>query len=245
VEFLLDADTGEAYFLEMNTRLQVEHPVTELAVRVAGQPLDLVQLQLRVAAGEPLPFTQDEVTLHGHAIEARVYAEDAFGGFLPRRGRRSSCAGPSGLASTPPWRAGRWSPPRTTPCSARSSRTAPTGRPHGRRWSTRSTPRPILGLTTNVGFLRVLAASDEFRDAADRHRVAGPGDDRGAGPGHCPADRRLDAGDGVDGHHREERAVQGDGWRVAGDPAPVTVGLDRPVVVDRASGRVDGVPVRS
>nr|MBA2316969.1 ATP-grasp domain-containing protein [Euzebyales bacterium] len=86
VEFLLDADTGEAYFLEMNTRLQVEHPVTELAVRVAGQPLDLVQLQLSVAAGEPLGFTQDDVALHGHAIEARVYAEDAFGGFLPQAG---------------------------------------------------------------------------------------------------------------------------------------------------------------
>ncbi len=86
VEFLLDSDTGEAYFLEMNTRLQVEHPVTELVVRVDGRPLDLVQLQLRIAAGEPLPFTQDDVTLAGHAIEARVYAEDSFHGFLPQAG---------------------------------------------------------------------------------------------------------------------------------------------------------------
>ena len=81
VEFLLDADSGEFYFLEMNTRLQVEHPVTEA---VTG--LDLVALQLAVAAGDPLPFTQDQLQLDGHAIEARVYAEDSFGGFLPQAG---------------------------------------------------------------------------------------------------------------------------------------------------------------
>ena len=87
VEFLLDNASGRAYFLEMNTRLQVEHPVTEEVVSVAGAPLDLVDLQLRVAAGEPLGFTQDDVTLSGHAIEARVYAEDSFNGFLPQAGR--------------------------------------------------------------------------------------------------------------------------------------------------------------
>src|SRR3954471_22640015 len=89
VEFLLDEATGEAYFLEMNTRLQVEHPVTEATVRVGGQHLDLVELQLRVADGEPLPFGQADVTVSGHAIEARVYAEDSFGGFLPQAGRTS------------------------------------------------------------------------------------------------------------------------------------------------------------
>ncbi len=81
VEFVVDADRN-FYFLEMNTRLQVEHPVTEL---VTGY--DLVELMIRIAAGEPLPMTQDDVKLKGWAIETRVYAEDPFRGFLPSIGR--------------------------------------------------------------------------------------------------------------------------------------------------------------
>jgi len=80
VEFLL-ADDGTFYFLEMNTRLQVEHPVTEM---ITG--LDLVELQIKVAQGDPLGFTQDDVELNGHAIEARLYAEDPVNDFLPQSG---------------------------------------------------------------------------------------------------------------------------------------------------------------
>ena len=83
VEFLLDGDGDDAsfYFLEMNTRIQVEHPVTE---EITG--IDLIREQLLVAQGEPLAFGQDELTITGHAIEARLYAEDPAGGFLPATG---------------------------------------------------------------------------------------------------------------------------------------------------------------
>lgn len=83
VEFLLDSD-GQFYFMEMNTRLQVEHPVTEM---ITGQ--DLVEWQLRVANNEPLPLAQGQLHIHGHAFEARIYAEDPNNDFLPATGRLS------------------------------------------------------------------------------------------------------------------------------------------------------------
>ena len=91
VEFVYDERTEEAYFLEMNTRIQVEHPVTEM---ITG--IDLVAEQIRVAAGEPLSFTQDDVTATGHSIECRINAEDAARDFMPGPGRIKVWAAPQG-----------------------------------------------------------------------------------------------------------------------------------------------------
>ncbi len=90
MEFLLDAE-GRYYFIEMNTRIQVEHPVTEL---VCG--LDLVKLQIRIAAGEPLPFRQEDVRLVGHALECRINAEDPDNGFSPCPGTITAFHQPGG-----------------------------------------------------------------------------------------------------------------------------------------------------
>ena len=157
VEFLVAGD--EVYFLEMNTRLQVEHPVTEL---VTG--IDLVQWQLRIAAGEQLTFGQDDVVLSGHAIEARVYAEDAFHGFLPQAGVASYV---------------RWSPRARIDAALETGQVVTTSFDpmlgkvivHGpsreaarRALLTALDDTAILGLTTNLGFVRGLVASDAFRD---------------------------------------------------------------------------------
>ena len=93
IEFLFSQASGEFYFLEMNTRLQVEHPITEM---VTG--IDLARAQLRIAAGEPLWFTQAEVRQNGHAVECRVYAEDPANNFAPAPGKISGLREPGG-----PW----------------------------------------------------------------------------------------------------------------------------------------------
>ena len=81
IEFLVD-EAKHFYFMEMNTRIQVEHPITEMITNV-----DLVQLQIKIAAGEELPFTQEDITFQGHAIECRLNAENPFEGFRPSPGK--------------------------------------------------------------------------------------------------------------------------------------------------------------
>ena len=180
VEFLLDNTTGEFYFLEMNTRLQVEHPVTEEVVRVRDEQVDLVELQLRVATGEPLGIVQDDITLEGHAIEARVYAEDSFNGFLPQAGTVTHVRWPSSLVEEGAERLSR-DPVVRVDHALEAGQVVSTAydpmlakiiaygsdRESARRSLVEALDgTAILGLTTNTGFLREIAASDAFRDAA-------------------------------------------------------------------------------
>jgi acetyl-CoA/propionyl-CoA carboxylase, biotin carboxylase, biotin carboxyl carrier protein len=159
VEFIVPADAPAQFsFMEMNTRLQVEHPVTEL---VTG--LDLVEWQLRVAAGEPLGFGQPDVRLRGHAIEARVYAEDPARGFLPTGGPVLALAEPdrphvrvdSGLL------AGIEVGSRYDPMLAKVIAWGPDRESARRRLDGALADTVVLGLTTNVGFLRALLADPD------------------------------------------------------------------------------------
>jgi acetyl-CoA/propionyl-CoA carboxylase biotin carboxyl carrier protein len=159
VEFIVSADRpDEFFFMEMNTRLQVEHPVTEM---VTG--IDLVELQVRIAAGEKLPIAQDDVTMSGHAIEARVYAEDPARGFLPTGGQVLDLAEPdrpgvrmdSGLAL------GMVIGSEYDPMLAKVIAHA-ADRPSALRALDRAlTDTAVLGITTNIEFLRFLLADPD------------------------------------------------------------------------------------
>ena len=216
VEFLVRDD--QAYFLEMNTRLQVEHAVTEM---VTG--LDLVALQLAVADGRPLPMTQDEVRFDGHAIEVRVYAEDAFGGFVPQ----------AGVAALVRW-----------PARARVDAALEPGQVVGTDYdpmlgkvivhrATRAAARramvdaidaaAVVGVTTNLGFLRSVLESPQFRDGLVRTSWL---DDRPSGL--APAGESTAAAVAAWARLRlgDDRPAAGgpfdtgDGWRPSGPPAP-------------------------
>jgi 3-methylcrotonyl-CoA carboxylase alpha subunit len=161
IEFLVDGDAF--YFLEMNTRLQVEHPVTE---QVTG--LDLVRAQLLIAGGEPLPWTQQTITQRGHAIEARIYAEDPSQGFLPQAGpltryrepRRPGIRVDSGVAE------GGEVSVYYDPMIAKVIATAETRALAIARLSAALREFEIGGLNTNRAFLIAILESQAFRDGA-------------------------------------------------------------------------------
>lgn len=158
VEFLLSAK-GEFYFLEMNTRLQVEHPVTEMTTGI-----DLVLKQFEVAAGLPLGIIQADVGISGHAIEARVYAEDASRGFLPCVGRLATWKAPQGpgIRVDSGVRQGDAITIDFDPMLAKLIVHAPTRRAALRRLDTALSDLIALGVTTNIGFLRDAAAHHAF-----------------------------------------------------------------------------------
>ncbi|MGX7824407.1 acetyl/propionyl/methylcrotonyl-CoA carboxylase subunit alpha [Actinokineospora sp. 24-640] len=158
VEFIVSADRPEEFFfMEMNTRLQVEHPVTEC---VTG--LDLVEQQVRVAAGEPLAFGQADVRLNGHAVEARVYAEDPAAGFLPTGGRVLGLRLPSARVDSG-LDVGTVVGSDYDPMLAKVIAWAPDRAQALDRLSLALADTAVLGVRTNIAFLRALLAHDEVR----------------------------------------------------------------------------------
>ncbi|WP_091612858.1 acetyl/propionyl/methylcrotonyl-CoA carboxylase subunit alpha [Amycolatopsis saalfeldensis] len=161
VEFILSAhDPDEFFFMEMNTRLQVEHPVTEM---VTG--LDLVSWQVRIAAGEPLTLRQEDVHLEGHAIEARVYAEDPARGFIPTGGTVLAVHEPSGEGV----RVDSWMTEGAVigsnydPMLAKVIAYGPDRASALRKLDLALADTALLGVGTNVAFLRGLLADEDVR----------------------------------------------------------------------------------
>ena len=185
VEFIVDADRN-FFFLEMNTRLQVEHPVTE---RITG--LDLVELMIRIAAGEALPFSQADVTPRGCAIEARVYAEDPRRGFLPSTGRLVRYLPPAESASV-----------RVDSGVHEGSEISIYYDPLIAKLITHGATRAqaivrmcdalnefyVQGVAHNIGFLTALIRHEQFMDGRATTNLI---DDEFA-DGYCPAERAVD-----------------------------------------------------
>jgi acetyl-CoA/propionyl-CoA carboxylase biotin carboxyl carrier protein len=238
VEFLVsDADPGTFFFIEMNTRLQVEHPVTEA---VTG--LDLVELQLRIAAGEPLPFAQGDVVLTGHAIEARVYAESPARGFLPATGTVLELVEPAGDglrvdSSLVPGLvvSGDYDPMLAKAIAFGADRAEALARLDGllRDYA-------VLGVETNIGYLRGLLASPEVQAG---RLDTGLIDRLGVPDALEPIEADLAAA--ASALHGARPTVPGpwgfrDGWRAGGTPRPATYGIEvgadiRDVLVDSAT----------
>ena len=227
VEFLVDGD--DFYFLEMNTRLQVEHAVTEA---VTG--LDLVRLQLDVAAGRRLGLSQDRIVVRGHAIEARVYAEDPYSGFLPQAGRAVHVHWPAAArarvdAALEP---GQDVSTAYDPMLGKVTVHGATREAARRRLVAALDDTAVVGLTTNVGFLRDLVDSAQFA-AAEIHTGWLDGNEaaaRAVTTAPVPTDEvweraaRAVLGDRAAADPGEPFGT-GDGWRLAGPAAVAQVRL--------------------
>ncbi len=163
VEFVADGSKGLRedgfWFIEMNTRLQVEHPVTE---EVTG--LDLVAWQFQIAAGEKLPLMQEEIAFAGHAIEARVYAEDPENGFLPSTGRIVGLEFPADLRVESGVESGGEVTPFYDPMIAKLIAHAPTREAALHRLANALDHTLIAGVRTNVAFLGALCRAERFRE---------------------------------------------------------------------------------
>ena len=160
IEFIVDPRTRAFFFLEMNTRLQVEHPITEL---VTG--LDLVQWQIRIATGEPFPYSQSDLRQRGHAIECRLYAEDPANGFLPSSGallRFIEPAGP-GVRIDSGFNSGDQMTTYYDPLIAKLITSAEDRPTALRRMQTALKDTVLLGIPTNWQFLQDVLAHPDFQ----------------------------------------------------------------------------------
>jgi len=168
VEFIHDAASGDTFFLEMNTRLQVEHPVTEATVGI-----DLVEWQLRVAAGEPLAFAQEQLARSGWAIEARVCAEDPGAGFAPEIGAIAACAEPAGegVRVDSGVRIGSVVTPYYDSMLAKVIASAPTRSLAARRLAGALDRYELLGVRSNIAFLADLLRAPAFEGMLTTHYI--------------------------------------------------------------------------
>jgi acetyl/propionyl-CoA carboxylase alpha subunit len=240
VEFIADASEGlrpdRIWFMEMNTRLQVEHPVTEM---ICG--LDLVEWQIRVAAGEALPLTQAEIAFEGHAVEARLYAENPAAGFLPSTGRLDHFRLPDGVRADASVEAGDAVTPYYDPMIAKLISHAPTREAALMQLAEACDAVEAWPVKTNAGFLACCLAHPDFiAGEVDTGFIAGHQDDLAGAETPSPAALQA-AALAATVPERDEASPWRElaGFRLNGGPATeVHLFLDgRPVAVDAAGGR--------